>query len=63
MKYMMNCPMCQAKMEVMSDEEMSAMSQMKEEAKTHMMSMHPEAKMMEDEEMDKMIKESWKTEE
>lgn len=46
-------------MSVTANDDTEAMMKMKEEAKKHMMEMHKEAKMMEEAEMEKMIKDSW----
>ena len=64
MHYKMNCPMCQKEMMAMADDETEGMTKMKEEVMSHMKSAHPDAgEEKTDEEMEKMIQESWTTEE
>lgn len=62
MTYKMKCPMCEQMMMVTAADETEAMIKMKEEAKKHVAAMHQDAKPMTDEDMEKMIKESWKME-
>ncbi|MBI3283217.1 hypothetical protein HYZ70_04065 [Candidatus Curtissbacteria bacterium] len=55
----MNCPICQKELVVVAENDDEAMMKMKDEAKKHMGEVHPEAEMKSDEEMDKMIRDSW----
>jgi uncharacterized protein (UPF0212 family) len=60
--YKMKCPMCEVEMEVEEDMEDEALVKMVEKAKMHMDESHMDAPKMTEEEMKKMIKDSWKQE-
>ena len=62
MKYMMKCPMCETIVTVEAEDEMDGMMKMKEDAKAHVVDMHKDAPPMSEEDMEKMIRESWKME-
>ena len=62
MKYMMECPMCHYMLNVDADDDMEAMSKMKDTGGKHLMEMHKDAPPMSDDDMEKMIKNSWKKE-
>lgn len=63
MKFMMECPMCAEVIHVEEDDEKEAMMKMKEMGWKHLSEAHKDTPTMTEEDMEKMIKEKWKSEE